>query len=88
MHPPRASHGQLYCISVRIASSICNFPARDLFAAQHAAPYDSEPVFIIENAGWTRNFAALQGKKITGILCGLQDFLTPQGGKRPVQTVV
>ena len=22
-----------------------------------------EPVFIIENAGWTRNFAALQGKK-------------------------
>ena len=22
-----------------------------------------EPVFIIENAGWTRNFAALQDKK-------------------------
>jgi len=25
--------------------------------------FQLEPVFIIENAGWTRNFAALQGKK-------------------------
>jgi hypothetical protein len=27
-------------------------------------------------------------QKITEILGGFQDFLTPQGGKRPVQTVV
>jgi hypothetical protein len=27
-------------------------------------------------------------QKIAGILCGFQDFLTPQGGKRTVQTVV